>query len=188
MRYLIPTARPIFEDLVGTLAFYLLFLLTGSVALSAGVGLAIGLGQAVRHRLKGQPIPGLLTIGLALTVVLGGLSLLTHSARFILLKPSIVYCCIGLTMLPRGWVRRYVPDIALELLPPVTWDRVGWAWAWLMLGTAAANVLLVFTLPPRQAASLLLIAATGSKLVLFGAQYTVLRRRAGAAYRARQQA
>jgi intracellular septation protein len=185
MRYLVHTARPIFEDLISTLVFYLIFVLTGSVSLAAAVGLTIGVAQAVRHKLKQEAVPGLLVIGIALTVSLGGLSLLTHSARFLLLKPSIIYCCIGATMLPRGWVKRYVPAIALDLLPAATWDRVGWAWAWLMFGTAAVNVLLVAALPPHQAATLLLVLATGSKLALFAVQYGVLRARAEAAFRAR---
>jgi intracellular septation protein A len=186
VRYLIHTARPVFQDMLGTLAFYLLFVLTHSVLLAAAVGLAIGIGQAVLHKLKGQPVPGLLAIGIALTVSLGALSLLTHSAGFLLLKPSIIYSCLGLTMLSRGWVRRYVPEKALDLLPPKTWDRVGWAWAWLMFGTAAANVLLVVLLPPHRAAVVLLVGASVSKLVLFSAQYAILRVRAGAAYQARQ--
>jgi intracellular septation protein len=182
MKYLVHTARPIFEDLIGTLAFYLLFVLTGSVGLAAAIGLAIGVAQAILHKLKREAVPGLLVIGIALTISLGGLSLLTHNARFLLLKPSIIYCCIGATMLPRGWVRRYVPAIALDLLPTATWDRVGWAWAWLMLGTAGANFLLVAALPPHRAAMLLLVLATCSKLALFAAQYGVLRARARAAF------
>lgn len=185
MRYLVRTARPIFEDLIGTLAFYLLFVLTGSVIFAATVGLAIGVTQAILHKLKHDTIPGLLVIGVALTVSLGALSLLTQSASFLLIKPSIIYCCIGATMLPRGWVKRYVPAIALDLLPTASWDRVGWAWALLMFGTAAANVLLVAALPPRQAATMLLVLASVSKLALFCAQYSVLRARAGAAYAAR---
>ena len=186
MRYLIHTARPVFQDMLGTLAFYLLFVLTHSVVLAAAVGLAIGIGQAVLHKLRGQIVPGLLTIGITLTIVLGTVSLLTDNAGFLLLKPTIIYSCLGISMLPRGWVARYVPDLALDLLPGETWDRVGWAWAWLMFGTAAANLLLVIFLSPHQAAMVLLVVASVSKLALFIAQYAILRVRAGAAFRARQ--
>lgn len=182
MRYLVQTARPIFEDLVGTLAFYLLFILTKSLILAAMVGLAIGVAQVLGHKFRREPVPGLLLLGVMLTVTLGGLSLLTHNARILLLKPSIIYCCIGATMLPRGWVTRYVPDIARSLLPDATLDRVGWAWASLMFGTAAANVLLVGVLPPQKAAMWLLAIATASKLVLFAIQYVVLRARVAAAF------
>ncbi len=185
MRYLVHTARPIFEDFLGTLAFYVLFVMTGSVSLAAAVGLAIGVAQVVRHKMKDEPVPSLLMIGIILTVSLGGLSLVTNDARHLLLKPTIVYFCLGTTMLPRGWVVRYVPTIALDLLPNSTWNRVGWAWAWLMFGTAAANLGLVGSLPAGQAAMWLLVFATGSKLALFAVQYGVLRARASAALDAR---
>lgn len=185
MRYLVLTARPIFEDLVGTFAFYLLLVLTKSVTFAAAVGLAIGVAQMIRHKVIREPIPGLLLLGVMLTVTLGGLSLLMHNVSILLFKPSIIYCCIGAAMLPRGWVMRYVPDIAHDLLPDATWDRVGWAWAWLMFATAAVNVLLVSFLPPQEAAVWLLALATGSKFLLFTIQYIVLRARAAAVHYAR---
>ena len=89
-------------------------------------------------------------------------------------------------MLPRGWVARYVPPIARELLPVATFDRVGWAWAALMFATAALNLALVAALPPRDAAAWFAGLAILSKLLLFAAQYAVLRRRAGRIAAARQ--
>lgn len=178
LRYLLLTARPIAEDLLGTFAFYLLYLLTGSPRLAAGVGLALGLAQLGWHLVRRRRPPTLLLIGVALTLLLGGLTLATADPRFLLLKPSIVYAMVGSAMLPRGWVLRYVPAVSHDLLPRATFDRVGWAWAALLFATALANLLLVATLPPRLAAGLLAIGATASKLMLFGIQYAVLSRRA----------
>lgn len=186
MRYLLPTIRPIAEELAGTLAFYLLFLLTGSSRLAAAIGLAIGLAQVARHRRRRERVPTLLAMGVALTALLGGLTFVTHDARFLLVKSSIIYTAIGVTMLPRGWVRAYVPATALELLPVRTFDWVGWGWAALLLGTAALNVLLVATLPPTRAAATFALWGITSKLLLFAGQYSVLRRRAGRTYAARR--
>jgi intracellular septation protein A len=185
MRYLVQSARPILADLAGTLAFYLLYLATGSAPLAAAIGLAIGLFQIAAHLVRRQSVPGLLLMGVALTAALGAMTFFTRDARFILLKPSIVYAAIGVTMLPRGWVTRYVPQIARELLPQSTFDRVGWGWAALILGTAALNLVLVATLDPKRAALCFAIWAIVSKLALFAGQYTVLRLRAGRAYRSR---
>lgn len=187
MRYLLPTARPIAEDLAGTLTFYLLYLLTGSARLAAAVGLAIGFIQIAWHLRRGQRVPVLLATGVALTAVLGGLTLLTADARFLLIKPSIIYLAIGLPMLPRGWVRRYVPPLALELLPARTFDRVGWSWAALLLGSAALNLVLVATVPPATAAAVFAIWGIVSKLTLFAVQYISLRVRAKRKLLARNQ-
>ncbi|MEP9359132.1 septation protein IspZ [Sphingomonas sp. KR3-1] len=185
MRYFLASARPILEDLAGTLAFYFLYLATGSAQLAAAIGLAIGVLQVAVHVLRRQPVPVLLLMGVALTAALGTMTFFTHDARFMLLKPSIIYAAIGTTMLPRGWVTRYVPEIARELLPQSTFDRVGWGWAALTLGTALLNIVLVATLAPKRAALCFAIWAIASKLALFGGQYTVLRLRAGRAYRSR---
>ena len=188
MRRLMQTARPIAEDLAGTAVFYLLFLATGSAVLSAAVGLAIGVGQLAWHRWRRIPVPTLLAMGVALTISMGVLTLWTHDPRFLLLKPSIVLAAIGATMLPRGWLTRYVPEVARDLLGPQVLARAGWAWATLMFASAALNIALVALLPAREAAATFALWAVGSKLALFAGQYVVLRARAMRAYRAREAA
>ena len=47
-----------------------------------------------------------------------------------------------------------------------------------MFATAVFNLLLVATLPPRMAATVLAVVGLSAKLVLFAIQYTVLSRRA----------
>lgn len=182
LRFLFLTARPIAEDLAGTLAFYLLFLVTGSARLGAIVGLALGLAQLAAHLIRRRRPPALLLVGVSLTVLLGGVTILTDDPRFLLLKPTIVYLAVAASMTPRGWVRRYVPPIALELLPARTLDRVGWSWAALLAATALANLALVATLPPRVAGGALVLGGIASKLLLFAGQYAVLSRRARDAY------
>lgn len=175
MRSLLTAARPIVTDLGGTLAFYLIYLATGSPRLGAAVGLALSVGQLVVLRLKGQKPPALLLMGVALTVVLGGFTFLTEDARFLLIKPTIVYACIGAAMLQRGWLARYFPPIVRETLPPAAINRAGWLWAGLMFVTAALNLALVAALPPREAAGVLAVLAPGSKIALFLAQYASVR-------------
>jgi intracellular septation protein A len=173
---LLRAARPVLEDLGRTLAFYLVYLLTGSPRVGAGIGLAVGLAQLAGFRMRRETPPALLLTGLALTVVLGGLTYVTRDARFLLVKPSIIYACVGAAMLPKGWLARYLPAVVRELAPAVAIDRAGRAWAGLMFGTALLNLALVAVLPPRSAAGVLAIWAGGSKLVLFAAQYAGLRR------------
>ncbi len=186
MRYLLASIRPLLEDLAGTLVFYVLYLIIGVAWIAAAIGLALGLVQIAVHLHRRERVPAILLMGVALTALLGLVTVLLQDARFVLLKPSIIYLCVAATMLPRGWVTRYVPDIALDLLPARTFDRVGWAWAALMFATAALNVALLATLPPREAAAWFVILAATSKFALFGAQYATLRMRAGRVYAERR--
>lgn len=172
-----PGLASILADLVGSLAFYLIYLATGSPRLGAAIGLTLSLMQLVVVKLQGRKAPALLVMGIGLTLVLGGFTLFTQDARFLLIKPSFIYGCVGLAMLPRGWLRRYFPEVVNATLPPEAINRAGWIWAGLMFGTAVLNLGLVSALPPKLAAAVLAIWATTSKIVLFIAQYVVIRRR-----------
>jgi intracellular septation protein A len=173
---LLAAARPIAADMGGTLAFYLIYLITGSPRLGAAIGLSVGLAQLASLKARGRRVPPLLLMGVTLTAVLGGLTFFTQDPRFLLLKPSIIYVCVGLTMLSKGWLAPYLPKVVNEVLPSETIDRAGWAWAGLMFATALLNLALVAALPPRSAAGVLTVWASGSKLLLFFVQYASLRR------------
>lgn len=186
MRFLVATARPILLDLSGTLAFYLVYLVTGSAQLGAAVGLFLGLAQLAHTIIKRRRPAGLLLVSVGLTAVLGGLTYLTHDPQFMLLKPSIICVVLGVTMLPKGWITAYVPPIARELLSERTFDRVGWAWSGLMFGSAILNLAAVTVLEPKLAALVFGVWAMASKVALFAGQYTFLRVRAGRIHRRRQ--
>jgi len=186
LRYLLITARPIAEDLAGTLAFYLVYLATGSPRLGAAIGVLLGGAQLLRLLLRRERVPALLAMSLALTAVLGGMTFATQNPRFLMLKPSLIYAAIGATMLPRGWLERYLPEIARGVLPAHTLARAGWAWSGLMFASALLNVALVMTLAPRTAALVLAVWASASKIVLFAVQYVVLKSGVRRRLRARQ--
>ena len=68
---------------------------------------------------------------LALVIVLGSATLLTHDPRFVLAKPAIGHFAIGAIMLKRGWMLRYLPPIVTETIPEYV-TFAGYAWAALM--------------------------------------------------------
>lgn len=173
---LLAAARPILADLGGTLAFYLIYLVTGSPRLGAAIGLALGVGQLALAKVRGRKAPALLVLGVVLTAILGGMTFVTQDPRFLLLKPSLIYALVGLVMLRRDWLAPYLPSLVREVAPPAMLVRAGRAWAGLMFATALLNLVLVAALPPMQAALALTVWATGSKLALFAIQYVTLRR------------
>ncbi|MFX8453456.1 septation protein IspZ, partial [Acinetobacter baumannii] len=81
---------------------------------------------------------------LGLVVVLGGATLLTHDPRFVLAKPAIGHFAIGLIMLKRGWLLRYLPPIVTENIPEYV-TLAGYAWAGLMFVLAAGTVAVAMT-------------------------------------------
>jgi hypothetical protein len=94
--------------------------------------------------------------------------------RIVLMKPSVVYVIVGVTMLKRGWINRYLPPEAQRWVPDLG-ERWGYAWAALMFLSAAINVVAALRLPFVQWGEVMTAWALGSKITLFAVQFTTMR-------------
>lgn len=173
MSPLFHAVRPLLIDMAATLVFYGALAATGDVALATGVGIGLGVAQVAFMMARGRKIAPMQWTSLALVVVMGGATLLTHDARFILIKPTIIYAAIGAAMLQRGWMTRYMPPQAHGRIPEGYLMVAGYVWAALMFFSAALNLAVAFTLDARTAATTMAIWSTVSKIALFAAQYAI---------------
>jgi intracellular septation protein len=107
-------------------------------------------------------------------VVSGAATMLTNDARFVMLKPTVIYCIVGAYMLRPGWMNRYLPPIAVAVVPDLAYI-FGFVWAGLMFGSAALNIALALTLDPVTWATTMSIWGIASKLALFLIQYATMR-------------
>src|SRR6202022_336712 len=105
------------SDFFSTIVFLALYLITGNVVLATGVAIAGAVAQVIYSRVKGKPLGFMTYASLALVIVLGSATLLTHDPRFVLTKPAIGHFAIGVIMLKRGWMLRYLPPIVTETIP-----------------------------------------------------------------------
>jgi intracellular septation protein len=157
-------------------AFFFVFVaLTGNVTLAIAVGIGVGLIQIAIQKYMGAPIPPIQLMGLGLVVVLGGASLISNDSRFVMFKPSISRSAIGVVMLRRGWLARYLPEITRKTLPAVAIERAGYAWAGVMFALAAVNLIVAATFSVRTWALYALIGPTVVKAVALIVTYLVLR-------------
>jgi len=183
MKNLFQAARVLISDLASTLLFFVLYLLTDNLYLSVGLGMALGLAQIGWQLFRRKPVEALQWISLVLILASGTATLLTHDARFIMVKPSLILVLVGVVMLKRGWMNRYMPPRAADVLDVAT--TFGYVWAGLMFASAMLNVVLALTLDAKSWAATMSAWGIASKLGLFGVQYAVMtavgRRRASAA-------
>jgi intracellular septation protein len=107
---------------------------------------------------------------LALVIVLGSATLLTHDPRFVLAKPSIAHFAIGAIMLKRGWMLRYMPPLVAETIPEYV-TMAGYAWAALMFALGAVAL----TGDLKLWAIYVSVVAVGAKLAAFAVQYVAFR-------------
>ena len=183
MKNLLSAGRVLAMDLASTVLFLTVYLLTDSLFLAVGLGMALGVTQIGWQYVRKQPIGSLQILSVVLILVSGTATLLTNNATFIMLKPSIIYFVVGAVMLKRGWMNRYLPERAAPVADVAI--TFGYVWAGLMFATAALNIPLALTLDAKTWAVVWAIWGFASKIGLFLIQYRTMiaigRRRAAAA-------
>jgi len=174
MANLMHSARLLVSDLASTILFLVVLLITKDLMLAVALGVGLGIIQIGWMKLRRQPIDTMQWLSIGLVVVSGIATMLTSDARFVMLKPTVIYCIVGAYMLKPGWMNRYLPPIAVHLVPDLTWT-FGFVWAGLMFGSAVLNVVLAMTLDPVSWSATMSIWGLASKVALFLAQYGLMR-------------
>ena len=174
MANLMHSARLLVTDLASTILFLVILLITKDLMLAVGLGVGLGIIQIAWMKIRRQPIDTMQWLSIGLVVVSGIATLLTSDARFVMLKPSVIYCIVGAYMLKPGWMTRYLPPIAVHLVPDLAWT-FGFVWAGLMFLSAALNIALALTLDPVSWSAMMSIWGIASKVALFLAQYGLMR-------------
>jgi intracellular septation protein A len=184
MRNLFEAGKLLFLDMAATLFFLVLYLLTHNVTLSVLLGMALGIAQIGWQLVRGKPIDTMQWMSLFLVLGAGAVTLITHDPRFVMIKPSVIYLIVGVVMLQRGWMNRYLPPIAIELVPDIA-VIFGYVWSGLMFFSAALNVVVALNFDVATWSVVMSIWAVASKAVLFLIGYATMRIIAGRRYRQR---
>ena len=173
---LIHVGKSLVSDLLSTLVFVALYVVTHSIVTAAGLAIALGLGRIAYLKFRGAPIDAMQWLSLFLVVVFGGATALTRNPVFVMLKPTFVYAAIGAVMLLKpGWMNRYIPPIARAHSADVT-TTFGYLWAALMFATGAINLAVALVASPTTWAWFLGVFPIASKIALVTSQYVVTRR------------
>ena len=174
MGNLLRSARVLVSDLASTLLFLVLLLITKNLILSVALGVALGVLQIGWMMIRRRPIDTMQWLSIGLVVASGAATMLTNDPRFVMLKPTVIYCIVGAYMLRPGWMNRYLPPIAIQTVPDLAW-LFGFVWAGLMFLSAALNIALAMTLDPVSWSATMSIWGIASKVALFLIQYGTMR-------------
>lgn len=174
MQDFLKAAKFLVIDFASTIFFFIVFLLTHNTVLSVALGTAVGLTQIAIPLIRRQPVHTLEWLSLFLVFAAGTATILTDDPRVMLFKPSVIYAIVGVAMLKRGWLIRYLPTIAKTVASDVA-VVVGYAWAALMFVTAAVNVLVAFTYNVQIWAVVMLMFGIVSKVAVFIAGFLAIR-------------
>ena len=162
------------SDFFSTIVFLALYLITGNVVLATSVAIAGAVGQVIYSRVRGQPLAFMTYASVGLVIVLGSVTLLTKDPRFVLAKPAIGHFAIGIIMLKRGWMLRYMPPIVTETIPEYV-TVAGYAWAALMFALGAGVIAVASTGDLKLWAFYVSVVLIGAKIAAFAVQYVAFR-------------
>jgi intracellular septation protein len=182
MRNLFEAGKLLLLDMASTLFFLVLYLLTHNVALSVVFGMALGMAQVGLQLRRRKPIDTMQWMSLFLVLGAGTVTLITNDPRFVMIKPSVIYVVVGIVMLKRGWMNRYLPPVAIELVPDVA-VILGYVWSGLMFFSAALNVIVALNFSVVTWSAAMSIYAIVSKAALFLIGYASMRMVGGRRYR-----
>lgn len=160
-------------DLLSTVFFLVVFSVTNNIYIATAMGIGIGVAQVAWLKLRARPVDLMQWMSLGLVVVFGSATLLTHNPHFVMVKPTLIYIAVGVVMMKRGWMTRYIPPVAMEDGADLI-TGFGYIWAGLMFFTAAANLVLAMG-DPKLWVTFLAVFPAGSKIALFFVQYLTMR-------------
>jgi intracellular septation protein len=174
MKNLLEAGKMLLLDMAATLFFLVLYLLTHNIALSVVLGMALGTAQIGWQLARGKPIDTMQWMSLFLVLGAGTVTLITDDPRFVMIKPSVIYTIVGVVMLKRGWMNRYLPPIAIELVPDIA-VIFGYVWAGLMFFSAVLNVIVAVNVSVLTWSAVMSIWGIASKAALFLLGYATMR-------------
>src|ERR1700737_3063525 len=174
MKNLFEAGKLLLLDMASTFFFLVLYLLTHNITLSVVLGMGLGIGQIGWQFARKRPIDTMQWMTLFLVLGSGAAPLITNHPRFVVVKPSVIYTIVGIVMLKPGWMNRYLPPVAIELVPDIAFI-FGFVWAGLMFFSAALNLIVALNFSVVTWSAVMSIYAIVSKAVLFLIGYATMR-------------
>jgi intracellular septation protein len=174
MKNLLVAGKLLLLDLASTFFFLIVYSVTKNIALSVVLGMALGVAQIGWELARKKPIDTMQWLSLFLVMGFGTATLISNNPRFVMVKPSLIYLVVGVVMLKPGWMNRYLPPVALEVMPDIA-TIFGFVWSGLMFFSAVLNLIVALNFSVQTWASFMTIYGIVSKLSLFMTQYATMR-------------
>jgi intracellular septation protein A len=161
-------------DFLSAMVFLGIYLASDSVILATSVAIAAAIVQIGHARTRRHELGFMTYASLGLVIVLGTVTLLTKDPRFMFAKPAIAHFAVGVIMLKRGWMLRYVPPIVTDNIPGAV-TIAGYAWAALMFALGLGTIAVAMTGDLTLWALYVSVVAVGAKIAAFAIQYVIFR-------------
>jgi intracellular septation protein A len=149
--------RTLLADMAAGLLFFAVLVITNDIYQATIAGVIFGVAIAAWIWFKARRFEPMQLLGLGLVLVLGGATIAFHEPRFVMFKPTVYFGCVGLVMLKRGWMYRYLPKPATAPELPAASvqarrrfvEVAGMVYCAVTLGMALTNAVLALGAPQK---------------------------------------
>jgi intracellular septation protein len=174
MNTLVRSATLLIFDMASTFLFLAVYGVTKNIPAAAAAGVALGLAQVGWELARKKPVETMQWMSLFLVVASSIATLLTQDPRFVMFKASAIYAILGVVMLKPGWINRYLPAVALEVVPDLAY-AFGFVWAGLMFTSAIVNIVAAMSLGVVAWMGFMATWGLVTKAGMFAIQYATMR-------------
>jgi intracellular septation protein A len=147
--FFLAALKPILLDLAATIFFLAVFWATGNIFIATAAGIGAGVARVAYLKFRSRAITPLQWLGLALIVVFGGTTLLTHNPRFVMVKPTLVFFAVAGVMLTTDWLKPYLPKGIAEHVSDAHVVLISRLWGLLVFLLGVANLAAALLLDPK---------------------------------------
>jgi intracellular septation protein A len=172
MQTLARSATLLIFDMASTFLFLAVYGATKNIPAAAAAGVALGVAQVGWELAHKKPVETMQWMSLFLVVASSIATLLTQDPRFVMFKASAIYAILGVVMLKPGWMNRYLPAVALEVVPDLAF---GFVWAGLMFTSAVVNIVSAMSLGMVAWMGFMATWGLVTKAAMFAIQYATMR-------------
>jgi intracellular septation protein len=130
-------------------------------------------------KIRRQPVPAPLWLGLVIVAVLGGATLVFHDEWFLKLKPTALYWTMGAALLGGRLLGRDLLRLVMGeqlVMPPAAWKTMSWMWIGFFAFMGAANLYVAHHYPTAAWVNFKVFWSTGLLFVFALVQGLVLAR------------
>ncbi len=163
------------SDFLSTIVFLVAYFLTRNLYVAVPLSMAVGIIQLAVLKRQGRQIDVMPWLSLTFVLALGGAALITQDSRFIMAKPSIIHFAIGIVMLRRGWMGRYMASIVTENVAAPVLVASGYAWAAFMIAIGLLNLFVATHYSIEVWAWFISVGTLAATFAAFLLQYLVFR-------------
>lgn len=158
--------KAVFEFLV-VILFFTTYALTKNIILATEVAIAAGIIQAVWCLFKYRRLQTMHWVSLLLVVILGGATIISKNAHFIMWKPTVLFWVMSAGLLISHLCGKNVlkSTIGKEIsMPDPAWRKLTYIWVIFLLALGALNLWVAYTFTEPQWVNFKLF---GSTTILF---------------------